>query len=90
MRLDEETTRQALASSLLLIVVVITIDLWTLDQFAMQRVIGALMGTVLVAFVMLAYIFNKPNLSGISRPWFLTGCAALAIFLFLALIVAEV
>ncbi len=88
MKLDQEDVRYMIGTSLALITATIAVYLWFLDQFSMQRVFGALLGSELVAFAMIVYVYSK-SLSEVNKKWLLTGCVAVALFLFIGLMVAS-
>ncbi len=63
----------------------ITVYLWFLDLVANQRTFGAMIGSELVIFAMMIYIYRKPSLTGATNSWLLFGCAMAAFFLLLAI-----
>jgi hypothetical protein len=88
-RSDDYDPRFALACALALIAVIIAVDLWLVDQIAMQRTVGVLMATELVAFAMLCYVYYRQDYSELSRLWLFIGSGAMAAFIVLALFVGK-
>lgn len=62
----------------------IAVYLWFLDLVANQRTFGALVGSELIIFAMMIYIYRKPSLTA-ATSWLLLGCATAAIFLLFAM-----
>lgn len=62
----------------------ILIYLWILDLVALQRVFGAMLGSELVIFAMLVYVYYKPSLTLPTINWLLLGCSIAASFLLIA------
>ena len=63
----------------------ITVYLWFLDLVANQRTFGAMIGSELIIFAMMIYIYRKPSLRGTTNSWLLVGCVTTALFLILAM-----
>jgi hypothetical protein len=84
MRLDEEMLRYAIGTLFASAGATVTVYLWYIDQFALQRVFGALLASGLVIFSMSVYVFSKENLAGRTATWLLLGCLGASALLLMA------
>jgi hypothetical protein len=85
LKLDDEMIRYTVETLLAASAATITVYLWFLDLVANQRTFGAMVGSELVIFAMMIYIYHKPSLTGRAKSWLLFGCATAALFLLLAM-----
>jgi ATP/ADP translocase len=81
---EEDILRYSVATILAAAAASILVYLWILDIVSFQRVFGAMLGSELVIFAMIAYIFYKPSLTMANRNWLLAGCFLAAAFLLIA------
>jgi peptidoglycan/LPS O-acetylase OafA/YrhL len=84
MKPDKDIVRYAVATLLATAAASILLYLWILDLVSLQRVFGALLGSELVIFAMVVYIYYKPTLTTSSNNWLLVGCLVAASFLLIA------
>jgi hypothetical protein len=84
MKLDQELLRYAIGTLFATAGATITVYLWYMDLFALQRVFGALLSAGLVVFSMALYVFSKPTLTGRTNTWLLLGCLGTATLLLIA------
>ena len=84
MKLDKDILRYTVATILATAAASILVYLWILDLASLQRVFGALLGSELVIFAMVVYIYYKPTLTAESNNWLLLGCLVAASFLLIA------
>ena len=80
-----EGVRDLMSFLLLCFIAAVAACLWLLDLFNGQRAFGLLLGTVLLAFSMLIYVYRKPRYEEISKPLLMLGYLALAILLSLSI-----
>lgn len=85
MRIDDEMIKYTVETLLGASAATITVYLWLLDLVANQRTFGALVGSELVIFAMMMYLYRKPSLTGATSSWLLVGCVTAALFLLLAM-----
>jgi len=85
MNLDEGTLRLTVATLLATSAAAIGVYLWDIDLVNGQRVFGAMLGSELVIFSMLIYVFSKPTIGGRQSIWLLLGCLLAAIFLIISI-----
>jgi hypothetical protein len=83
-KLDNDIVRYSAATLLATAAASIVVYLWILDLVSLQRVFGALLGSELVIFAMVVYIYSKPTLTIANSNWLLVGCAVAASFLLIA------
>jgi hypothetical protein len=88
MKLDQEVVKYPVGWALVIFLVTIAAYLWVIDLFSLQRVVGVLLASELVAFAILAYIYSKKSFSKVSKTWLLAGSIVVAVLLFLALTLA--
>ncbi|MDA4111372.1 MAG: hypothetical protein OK439_02455 [Thaumarchaeota archaeon] len=84
MKPDNDIIRYSVATLLATAAASILVYLWILDLVSLQRVFGALLGSELVIFAMVVYIYYKPSLTLESSNWLLLGCLVAAAFLLIA------
>ena len=84
MKPDKDILRYSVAILLATAAASIVVYLWILDLVSLQRVFGALLGSELVIFAMIVYIYYKPTLTTESNNWLLLGCLVAASFLLVA------
>ena len=84
MKLEEPMIRYTLATLLATAATSIALYLWIIDEISLQRVFGAMLGSELIIFSMLVYVFSKPSLSNSNGNWLLLGCAVAAAFLLIS------
>ena len=84
MKPDEDVVRYSVATLLATAAASIAVYLWILDLVSLQRVFGAMLGSELVIFAMVVYIYYKPTLTVASNNWLLLGCLVAASFLLVA------
>ncbi len=84
MKSDYDIVRYSIATLLATAAGSIVVYLWILDLVSLQRVFGALLGSELVIFAMVVYIYYKPTLTVASNNWLLLGCLVAASFLLIA------
>jgi len=82
--LDNDIVRYLVATLLATAAASIVVYLWILDLVSLQRVFGAMLGSELVIFAMVVYIYYKPTLTTANSNWLLLGCAVAASFLLIA------
>jgi hypothetical protein len=85
LRIDDEMIKYTVETLLGASAATITVYLWLLDLVANQRTFGALVGSELVIFAMMMYLYRKPSLTGATSSWLLVGCVTAALFLLLAM-----
>jgi len=85
LKIDQEMIRYAVETLLAASAATITVYLWFLDLVANQRTFGAMIGSELIIFAMMIYIYRKPSLRGTTNSWLLVGCVTTALFLILAM-----
>jgi len=81
---DENIVRYSVAILLATAAASIAAYLWILDLVSLQRVFGAMLGSELVIFAMVVYVYYKPALTVASSNWLLLGCVIAASFLLIA------
>jgi hypothetical protein len=86
MTVSQERLQDIVSGLLVVVLLSIGVFLWFMDQFAMQRVFGALMASELMGFAVLVYVASKPRLSDANAGWLLLGLAGFASFVFYALV----
>ena len=84
MKIDDEMIKYTVETLLGAGAATITVYLWLLDLVANQRTFGAMVGSELVIFAMMIYLYRKPSLTGTTTSWLLLGCVTAALFLLLA------
>ena len=84
MKSDENIVRYSVAILLATAAASIAAYLWILDLVSLQRVFGAMLGSELVIFAMVVYVYYKPALTVASSNWLLLGCVIAASFLLIA------
>ena len=84
MMADEDIVRYSVATLLATAAASIAVYLWILDLVSLQRVFGAMLGSELVIFAMVVYIYYKPTLTVTSSNWLFLGCLVAAFFLLVA------
>jgi hypothetical protein len=84
LKIDDDMIRYTVETLLAASAATITVYLWFLNLVANQRTFGAMIGSELVIFAMMIYIYRKPSLTGTTNSWLLFGCATAALFLLLA------
>jgi len=85
MKLDEGSLRFTVATLLATSAAAIAVYLWNIDLVNGQRVFGAMLGSELVIFSMLVYVYSKPSISGKQSTWLLLGCFVAAVFLLISI-----
>jgi hypothetical protein len=85
LKIDDEMIRYTVEMLLAASAATITAYLWFLDLVANQRTFGAMIGSELVIFAMMIYLYSKPSLTSRTNSWLLFGCATAAVFLLLAM-----
>ncbi len=90
MRADAATLASVTEAVVVLLAGTIAVAAWSLDSVTSQRVIGALLSAELVAFSMAIYVYYRPPTMNAGAGWLLTGCAAVAVLLVMALGLAGV
>ena len=88
MKFDQEVVKYPVGWVLVILLTTIAAYLWVIDLISMQRLIGVLLASELVAFAMLAYIYSKPSFFDVNKIWLLIGSIAVAVCLFLGLTIA--
>ncbi len=63
--------------------------LWTMDIVSLQRTFGALLGSELVIFSMIVFVYYKPALTISNTNWLCLGCVVAAIFLLIAVLISS-
>ena len=63
----------------------IAVYLWSIDLVNGQRIFGAMLGSELVIFSMLIYVYSKPSIGGKQGLWLLVGCLVASIFLLISI-----
>jgi hypothetical protein len=81
---NENILRYSVATLLATAAAAIVVYLWILDLVSLQRVFGAMLGSELVIFAMIVYIYYKPTLTVADSNWLLLGCLVAASFLLIA------
>jgi len=81
MKLDEGSLRFTVAMLLASSAAAIAVYLWNIDLVTGQRVFGAMLGSELVIFSMLVYVYSRPSIGGKQSFWLLLGCLVAAVFL---------
>jgi hypothetical protein len=81
---DDDIVRYSVATLLATAAASILVYLWILDLVSFQRVFGAMLGSELVIFAMVVYIYYKPTLTVETSSWLLLGCVVAAFFLLVA------
>ncbi|MDA4129556.1 MAG: hypothetical protein OK457_02185 [Thaumarchaeota archaeon] len=81
---DQDIIRYSVATLLATAAASILVYLWVVDLVSLQRVFGALLGSELIIFAMVVYIYYKPTLTTESNNWLLLGCLIAASFLLVA------
>jgi peptidoglycan/LPS O-acetylase OafA/YrhL len=81
---DKDIIRYSVATLLSTAAASILVYLWIVDLVSLQRVFGALLGSELIIFAMVVYIYYKPTLTTASNNWLLLGCVIAATFLLVA------
>ncbi len=81
---DDDIVRYSVATLLATAAASILVYLWILDLISFQRVFGAMLGSELVIFAMIVYIYYKPILTVANSNWLLIGCVIAATFLLVA------
>ena len=84
MKLDDDIVRYSVATLLATAAASILVYLWILNLVSFQRVFGALLGSELVIFAMVVYIYYKPAITVANSNWLLLGCLIAASFLLIA------
>ena len=84
MKPDDDILRYSVATLLATAAASILVYLWIVDLIALQRVFGAMLGSELIIFSMVVYIYYKPSLTVASNNWLLLGCLVAASFLLIA------
>lgn len=84
MKPDEDIVRYSVMTLLATAAASIAAYLWILDLVSLQRVFGAMLGSELVIFAMIVYIYYKPSITAESSNWLLVGCLVAASFLLVA------
>jgi RsiW-degrading membrane proteinase PrsW (M82 family) len=84
MSLDEDTLRYGVEILLATAAAMIAVYLWFVDISTLQRVFGALLGSELMIFATLIYVYYKPTMTGPNSKWLLMGCTTAAVFLLIA------
>jgi len=84
MKLDDDIVRYSVATLLATAAASILVYLWILNLVSFQRVFGALLGSELVIFAMVVYIYYKPAITVANSNWLLLGCVIAASFLLVA------
>jgi peptidoglycan/LPS O-acetylase OafA/YrhL len=81
---DEDIIQYSVATLLSTAAASILVYLWIVDLVSLQRVFGALLGSELIIFAMVVYIYYKPTLTKEGNNWLLLGCLIAASFLLVA------
>jgi hypothetical protein len=81
---DEAIVRYSVITLLATAAASIAAYLWILDLVTLQRVFGAMLGSELVIFAMIVYIYYKPIITTESSNWLFVGCLVAASFLLIA------
>jgi len=84
MKPDDDIVRYSVATLLATAAASILVYLWILDLISFQRVFGAMLGSELIIFAMVVYIYYKPTLTVETSNWLLLGCVVAAAFLLVA------
>jgi hypothetical protein len=84
MKPDDNIVRYSVAMLLATAAASILVYLWILNLVSFQRVFGAMLGSELVIFAMIVYIYYRPTLSVSNSNWLLVGCVIAASFLLIA------
>ena len=84
MKPDDDIVRYSVATLLATAAASILVYLWILDLISFQRVFGAMLGSELIIFAMVVYIYYKPTLTLENSNWLLLGCVVAAAFLLVA------
>ena len=87
MRLDEGSLRITVAALLGTSAAAIAVYLWSIDLVNGQRTFGAMLGSELVIFSMLVYVYSQPSIAGRRGVWLLAGCLVAATFLIISITV---
>lgn len=63
----------------------VAVYLWFLNLASNQRSFAAFVGSELIIFAMMIYVYRKPSLTGATTSWLLLGCVTAAAVLLLAM-----
>ncbi len=85
MKLDGGSLRSTIAALLASTAAAIGVYLWNINLVRGQRVFGAMLGSELVIFSMLIYVYLNPSIGGKQSTWLLLGCLLASAFLLISI-----
>jgi hypothetical protein len=82
--IDDETVKYMVQTLFAISSATMAVYVWVLDISSNQRALGALIGSELVIFAMVVYVYSKPSFRQARNSWLLAGCATAALFLLIS------